>query len=145
MTKEQLQQLADIGYSDSEIEKEIEANKKQYLIKPLKPSLAQKHTSEDALLYSEKLKEHEVLKREYSDSVLNISKHNSNLDFLFKEYLEEKSGFTSLSDKEQGLVMEMHYEFGSKNSLIETYQEIESFVDFVNAIKQLNNENSKRI
>lgn len=140
MTKEQLQQLVDCGYSDSEIEKEIEANKKEYPTAFKKPTLSVKHTSEEALRYANDLVKYESDKADYMKQVQEVDKHNSKLDFVFQEYLEEKSGMTSCSKEEQELIREMLYEYVSRsNNTISYYQDVKTFVDFVNAIKQLNN------
>ena len=139
MTKEQLQQLADIGYSDSEIEKEIEANKKEYPATFKKPTLAAKHTSEDAIQYGIDLAKYELDKEGYTKQLQKVKNHNNNLNSLFEDYLKEKSGFTACSEKEQKLICEMLYEYASRsNGTISYYQDVETFVNFVNEIKQLN-------
>lgn len=138
MTKEAILQLADIGYSDSEIEKEIEANKKQYPTAFKKPTLALNHTSEVAIQYANDLVKYELDKADYTKQVQEVNNHNYNLDYEFQRYLEKKSGITACSEEEQNLIIEMCYEYVSRsNGTISYYQDVETFVDFVNAIKQL--------
>lgn len=138
MTKEQLQQLADMGYSYSEIEKEIEDNKKEYLTIPVKPTLSSKHTAELAIKYANDLAKYELDLIQWDKEFKEVEEYNDKLDSLFNEFLEEKSGLLALSDKEQGLVMDLYYELCFKGYGIEKYKDISTIVEFVNSIKQLN-------
>jgi hypothetical protein len=142
MTKEQIKQLANSGYSDYEIQEIIENLNKKYPLKPAKPNLSVKHTSEQAIQYANDLAKYEQNIIEYEKEVYQVDKHNYELDSLFVEYLEEKSGMTSLSEEEQTLIRELMYEYVSKsNGRISYYQDVKTFVDFVNDIKRLNNGN----
>jgi hypothetical protein len=141
MTKEQLQQLADIGYSDSEIEKEIEANKKEYPYKPVKPTLSSKHTAELAIQYANDLAKYELDLIQWDKEFKEVEEHNDKLDSLFEEYLEEKSGLLSLSGKEQSLVLDLYDELCYKRYGYEKHRDISTIVEFVNSIKQISNLN----
>lgn len=138
MTKEHIQQLANSGYSDYEIQDLIKANKKEYPTKPVKPVLVKNHTSEQAVQYANDLTKYELDIVKWELEYEAVDNYNSTLNFNFQEYLEEKSGLTSLSEKEQKLVMDLHYEFCSKdNGVIRTYQDLATLVQFVNNIKNL--------
>ena len=140
MTIEQIKQLADLGYSDYEIQQEIEKNKKEYPKKPVKPVLASKHTPEDVIKYAEKLKQYEVLNWTYLDSWNQITKHNNDLDSLFEQYLEQKSGILNFNEAMQQSIRRFCYEeFSNGDGTIVHYQNITAIVNFINEIKIYDN------
>ena len=119
MTLKQIKQFVDWGYSDYEIQKELESLKKEYPKKPVAPTLKSKHTPEDVIEYAEKLKQYEVLNW---------------------EYLEEKSGLLDFDDETQKLITSFHYDvFSQGNGVVQYYQEIETVVNFVHEIKNYDN------
>lgn len=138
MTIEEIKQLADLGYSDYEIQQEVKKNKKEYPKKPVKPFLKDRHTPEEVLEYAEKLKQYEKDIAEYNDKHGEIGHYNFELENVFIEYLKEKSGLLDFDEKTQNLITSFHYDiFSQRDGYIQYFQEIEQIIDFVNKIKKL--------
>ncbi len=138
MTKEEIYKLGELGYSYYEIREKIEQANKCYLVKPIKPKLADSHTAKEAIRYAELLAQYESDLAKYEKESDEIYKYNCNLNELFREYLKDKSGFNSLSQEEQSLVIDLTYSLNLyDNGLIQDYESIESIVNFINKLKSL--------
>lgn len=66
-----------------------------------KPILGKNHTSQDALLYAQELKEYELREKNQRTLLTKVKKYNDKIDEVLAEYVEKKSGLDRFSDEAQ--------------------------------------------